>query len=105
MSQVPSHFQTGDTTLEPSEVPPFSLAAITSLVFSLLFCIPGLAILGLLTGIIGIFTTSGGARRGRGLAITGVVLSLLVGAVWLFGIFTTVPWFMTRVVGLSLIHI
>ena len=99
MSQVPAHFETSVSDADPANKPPFSVAAITSLVFSLLFCIPGLAILGLLCGIFGIFATSGGARRGRGLAISGVLISLLVAALYVGVTITTVPWIMTRAVG------
>ena len=99
MTQVPAHFETNPSPVDPAEVPPFSLAAITSLVFSLLFCIPGLAVLGLLCGVVGIFTTSGGARRGRGMAITGVVLSVLVVGVYVTGVSITVPWIAKGVAG------
>lgn len=92
MTQVPAHFEMNDAAGESTEKPPFSVAAITSLVFSLLFCIPGMAVLGLLLGVIGIFTTGGGARRGRGLAIAGMLLSFMVGAIWVIGIMSITPW-------------
>ena len=92
MTQVPAHFEMNDAAGESTEKPPFSVAAITSLVFSLLFCIPGMAVLGLILGVVGIFTTGGGARRGRGLAIAGMLLSFMVGAIWVIGIMSITPW-------------
>lgn len=60
---------------------PFSKAAVTGFIFSLLFCIPGVhVLLGLLFGIIGLGATKGGRMRGRGLAIAAIPLSLVVGA-------------------------
>ncbi|MBC04407.1 MAG: hypothetical protein CMJ34_14070 [Phycisphaerae bacterium] len=92
MSQVPSHFETSVPAADSGETPPYSLAAIVSLISGLLFCIPGMMILGLICGIFGFFTTGDGARRGRGLAITGFLLSLLVTVGWVIGIATISPW-------------
>jgi hypothetical protein len=52
--------------------------SIASLVLSLLCCAP----VGLILGFVGIRRTKGGQRKGRGLAITGVVLGLLGLLVW-----------------------
>ena len=61
--------------------PPMSKAAITGFVSSLVFCVPGLSpLLGLIFGIVGIAATSGGRRRGRGLAIAAIPIALVVGA-------------------------
>jgi hypothetical protein len=59
---------------------PYSGAAIAGFVFSLLICIPVLGgILGLVFGLMGLGSTAGGRRRGRGLAIAAIPLSLLTG--------------------------
>lgn len=60
--------------------PPMSKAAVTGFVSSLVFCVPGLSpLLGLIFGIVGIAATSGGRRRGRGLAIAAIPIALVVG--------------------------
>lgn len=81
MTQIPTQFDAG--SVESTERAPFSLTAILSFVFSLIFCVPGVAFIGLLLGIFGVVRTAGGARRGRGLAITGSILSLAVLAGWI----------------------
>jgi hypothetical protein len=59
---------------------PYSAAAIAGFVFSVLICIPVLGgILGLIFGLMGLGSTAGGRRRGRGLAIAAIPLSLLTG--------------------------
>jgi hypothetical protein len=61
---------------------PYSATAIAGFVFSLLICIPVLGgILGLILGLVGLGSTAGGRRRGRGLAIAAIPLSLLTGFV------------------------
>jgi len=66
---------------EFSGPPPMSAAALTGFICSLIFCLPVLGpLLGLIFGIVGIGTTAGGRRRGRGLAIAAILISLLVGA-------------------------
>ena len=60
---------------------PFSAAAIAALVLSLLGCLGITAVLGFVLAIVGILRTSGGARRGRGLAIAALPVSLVTGAV------------------------
>jgi hypothetical protein len=79
MSQIDSEMASG----ELHEPAPMSIAAVSSLVLSLILCIPGLSVLGLIFGIVGFATTGGGVRRGRGLAVTGIIFSLLVSAGWL----------------------
>lgn len=64
-----------------SSPPPWSAAAIGAFVLSLLGWIGITAILGLIFGVVGIFATSDGKRRGRGLAIAAIPISLLTGAV------------------------
>lgn len=60
--------------------PPWSAAAISGFVLSLLGCLGITAILGLILGITGIATTRGGRRRGLGLAIAAIPISLVTGA-------------------------
>jgi hypothetical protein len=60
-----------------------SAAAVTGFVSSLVFCLPLVTqLLGLVLGIVGIAKTSAGRARGRGLAIAAVVISLVVGGLW-----------------------
>lgn len=62
--------------------PPWSGSAITGFVSSLLICVPIVSsLVGLIAGIMGISATSGGRRRGRGLAIAAIPISLITGAV------------------------
>ncbi|MFT3686749.1 MAG: DUF4190 domain-containing protein [Phycisphaerales bacterium] len=57
-----------------------SMLAISSLVCSLICCLPGLSILGTLLGAAAVFriSASNGRRRGLGLAIAGIVIGLMV---------------------------
>ena len=57
----------------------WSLAAIAGFVSSLLGCTGIGALLGLVFGIVGILNTRGGRRRGMGLAIAAIPISLLTG--------------------------
>lgn len=62
---------------------PLSGTAVASLVFGLLLCIPGAGIPGAALGAIGFATTGAdGSRRGRGLAVAGLVLSVVGIAGW-----------------------
>ena len=56
--------------------PPWSVSSIVGFVLSLLGCS---APLGFILGIVGIVRTSGGRRRGRGLAIAAIPISLVTG--------------------------
>lgn len=59
-------------------------AAITSLVCGLLFCIPGVTgLVAVITGIVGIKSTSKPNVGGRGMAIAGLLLGLLSIAGWI----------------------
>ncbi len=58
--------------------PPWSAAAIAGFVLSLLGFLGVTAVLGLILGIIGCFTTSGGRRRGKGLAIAAIPISVVM---------------------------
>jgi len=66
----------------PTQPPRFSAAAIAGFVLSLLGCLGITAVLGLIFGVVGIITTRGGARRGLGLAIASIPISLLTGALF-----------------------
>ena len=70
----------------PVGVPPafnepvrWSAAAVAGFVLSLVGCLIVTAPLGLILGIVGIVTTRGGRRRGMGLAIAAIPISLLTG--------------------------
>lgn len=71
------------TPSESAEEVPSSGSAIASLVLSLIVCVPGLSLIAVILGFVGLSATSGGARRGRGMAIAGVVLGLLVSVAWI----------------------
>lgn len=63
-----------------------SILAWTSLVLSLICCIPGLGALGALLGVgavVGI-SKSDGRVKGMGLAIAGVVIGLIITLIWIF---------------------
>lgn len=76
-AEVPGAFEPAET----SGPRPMSAAAVAGFVCSLVFCIPFLApLLGLIFGLVGIVRTSGGRRRGRGLAIAALPIALLFGA-------------------------
>jgi len=67
----------------PVGPPPYSALAIAGFVCALLgFCLGVPAILGLIMGIAGITVTRGGARRGRGLAIASIPISLVATVLW-----------------------
>ncbi|MEL6328053.1 MAG: DUF4190 domain-containing protein [Planctomycetota bacterium] len=75
-----------------------SILAICSLVCSLICCIPGLSVLGLVLGIVALIGigASQGRIGGKGLAIAGVIISLLISIAWGGLIFTVAQG--TRVV-------
>ena len=61
------------------EAPPSKAMAITSLVLSLLFCVPFLAaIVSIVLGVIVLGRSRDGRDHGRGMAIAGIVISTLV---------------------------
>jgi hypothetical protein len=59
----------------------WSAAAVSGFILSLLGCTGIGAVFGLILGVIGIVVTRGGRRRGRGLAIAAIPISLVTGAV------------------------
>ncbi|WP_380163690.1 hypothetical protein [Jannaschia sp. R86511] len=81
MSVAPPHPQTPDPYLPggwgapPAARPPVDGWAVTALVTALLGLVP----VGLVTAVAGLVRTSGGRRRGRGLAVAGLLVSLLAG--------------------------
>jgi len=78
----------------PSALPRWSAAAIGGFILSLLGFLGVTAVLGLIFGIVGIITTSGGRRRGMGLAIAAIPISLVTGAYSIF--LLSVVFFGTR---------
>jgi hypothetical protein len=66
----------------PPGLPPWSIAAIAGFVLSLLGFLGVTAVLGLILGIVGIITTGDGRRRGRGLAIAAIPISVVTGAIF-----------------------
>jgi len=75
---------------------PWSGLAIAAFVLSLLGFLGFTAVLGIILGIAGIFATRGGTRRGVGLAIAAIPISLVTGAISLFVVLGTI--FLIRVV-------
>lgn len=65
--------------LEPIAPAPMSAAAVTGFVCSLLGCAGITALAGFVFGIIGIAKTRDGVRRGRGLAIAAIPISVVTG--------------------------
>lgn len=61
--------------------PRWSAAAVSGFVLSLLGCTGIGAVLGLILGFVGIAATRGGRRRGMGLAIAAIPISLITGLV------------------------
>jgi len=69
-----------DPSVYGTTTPPrWSAAAIGGFILSLLGFLGVTAVLGLIFGIVGIITTSGGRRRGMGLAIAAIPISLVTG--------------------------
>ena len=69
---------------------PWSAAAITGFVLSLLGCLGITALLGLVLGIVGILRTRGGRRRGMGLAVAALPISVVTGLISAFAVLATV---------------
>ena len=66
----------------PPGLAPWSIAAIGGFVLSLLGFLGVTAVLGLILGVVGIITTGDGRRRGRGLAIAAIPISVVTGAIF-----------------------
>jgi len=65
----------------------WSALAITGFVLSLLGCLGITAVLGLIFGVAGIIVTRGGKKRGFGLAVAAIPISLVWGALAVGGIY------------------
>jgi len=77
----------GFGTLQSDEAPQeerTSVLAILSLIFGIV-CLPGFGVLGAILGIAAIYfiSSAGGRLAGRGLAIAGIVISLLMTFIWI----------------------
>ena len=63
----------------PTGPAPMSAMAVTGFVSSLIFCCPVLSpLLGLIFSLVGLSQTKAGVRRGRGLAIAGLIIAILM---------------------------
>ena len=68
-----------DAEMMPTGPVPLSGMAVAGFVSSVTVCCPVFSpLLGLIFSLVGLSQTKGGARRGRGLAIAGLIISLLV---------------------------
>lgn len=65
----------------PSGPAPYSIAAIAGFVLSFFGCTIIGALFGVILGVVGIVATRGGRRRGMGLAIAALPISLILGAI------------------------
>jgi len=65
--------------VRPTEPAPWSACAIAGFVCSLLGCLGVTSVAGLILGVVGLFRTSNGRRRGFGFAVAAIPLSLLSG--------------------------
>ena len=64
---------------------PASGLAVAGFVCSLIMCIPGLGLLGAIFSFAGLFATGASGKRGRGLAIAGLIIGLVVTGGWIAG--------------------
>ncbi len=72
---APAHpFGSPQQGAAPNAKPPYDGISIASLVLSVLCCT---GIVGVILGVVGLVRTSGGRRRGRWAAVTGIVLGVL----------------------------
>ena len=65
----------------PAATAPWSAAAVSGFVLSVIGCLGVTAVLGLIFGIVGIYRTRDGVRRGRGLAIAAIPISVVSGLI------------------------
>lgn len=76
----------------PAPDKPWSGLAIGGFVCSIIGCLPGVSIVGLILGVVGIVQTRGGRRRGFGLAVAAIPISLVTGVLGLTTVFATVAF-------------
>jgi hypothetical protein len=71
-----------------------SVMAVLSLVCSLLCCIPGISVLGVLFGGLALLAIamSGGKVRGVGLAIAGLIIGIIVSVLWIGSAWFILVW-------------
>ena len=68
-----------DAETMPAGPAPMSTMAVVGFVSSVIVCCPVLSpLLGLIFSLVGLSQTKGGVRRGRGLAIAGLIISIVV---------------------------
>ncbi|MGA2496576.1 MAG: DUF4190 domain-containing protein [Tepidisphaeraceae bacterium] len=67
--------------------------AVASLVCSLILCIPLLGLVGAILGIAALGATKRPGVRGRGLAIGGIIVGIMVTFMWIAGVIGTVAGF------------
>jgi len=72
--QSPYAYGGESTTYGPAS---WSAMAIVAFAFSFIFCIPVFPLVGIILAVVGIIATSNGQRRGRGLAIAAIPISLV----------------------------
>jgi hypothetical protein len=84
--------QYGMSPAMPLERPRLSASALTSMILGILLCLP-IGLLAIIFSIVGFGATKNGAMRGRGFAVTGLILGIVgtlgwsalgLGAWWLF---------------------
>ncbi len=68
-----------DAEMTPTGPGPMSGMAVAGLTSSVILCCPLTVLLGLIFSVIGLLQTGGGRRRGRGLAIAGLLVALVIG--------------------------
>ncbi len=79
---------------------PWSAAAISGFVLSLLGCLGITALLGLVLGIVGILRTRGGRRRGMGPAVAALPISVVTGLVSVFVVLAS--WMVASTVAVAM---
>ena len=81
MTQMNAPFD--QTYEQPGEAPRTSGLAVWSLICSIVLCCPVTTVLGVLLGLAAMFTISGNpAKKGKGLAIAGILLGVIFTAAW-----------------------
>ncbi len=78
--QPPAHPQDAfEAEMMPTGPAPMSGMAVAGFVSSVIVCCPALSpLLGLIFSLVGLSQTKGGVRRGRGLAIAGLIIAIIM---------------------------